>query len=944
MGIVALREPPSAIPEPLHRMAIRLRRQAQSRRVEVDPALHLSPAETLEYLAVVRQRCSLREDWTLVRECLKIERQIRLGGSPQLRRWLRREVWGVRRRREAPARQLSGIAATNATKAFGTTSAPEQVITEWASFVPLAPDTAGLPPLSAALRSWAKSHVEDLDANGELWLRWASMHASYMHESIRPGNTVSPGALDLLARLGRAWMRVALIERLRRSEGEFTSSDEVSIALRNDDSLRRAVANWLAEVGGAYLGKGEAAGQVDGRAGKAIEVVGLQLLGALALVSGSYISVKSAVDEFPFQATDQSDWRTLLQLELKHEPEMSVTRTGPDHASVFEVAIRDHGRFSTGRGSSLKAARQAAARSFLSIHIPAAVAYRRKRAPMTAPTIYDRPGRGPARTVQALQGMFGLPESSLIWQAVTHSSWVHENQTAVRRARQRSYEPLATEGSEILCALVYHRFLVSTLRRSLVVTGDEAVMPEVSGDSVALLFDALHLGDGVLMGNGASPTAQIRADVVQAVTAAAWRSSPGRLVEQQPRALHAWVASLGGQLDPATQLDRLSVNLGVTYGLEFDVQGPDHEKRYRATYRFAGERGPVCRGPWKTAKTAAKKAAASAVLDRLVDNATFSPDGDGQPDPLLTFFLLAEVRQARPDITSPIKEIAARRLGVDALAAGAISDFATWAHKREPTLGRSPGTLHRLREYYTNVLTLHRRERLETLIAESCPSQAGDGRTTCLPGGAGHQGLRVLYDALAALRPDSAELGTTLSRWSEQTDIDHTIETTHSSEGALSPGVASLLELLLRHAEGISRATGSCLEVATADEDGAHVAVVIRVAGVDLEQTMRPLLNAVAALLTEINWRAEDNVISVQLPTLPTPPTGGLMRTAIESIGFAIEDSWLDNLRSSLENALAAVESIETSAMPTEHDAWTGLVALPGTHSRQHTDLGREII
>lgn len=167
VGIVALGTPPP--PEPLHKMALRLREQSRSRKVRIDDGLRLPADTVLPSLVRIRQQVSLAGLNNLADECLTVERMIRSGRKPVIRPWLRRELKAVLAPTQSP------VASGNTTAAKATLDSSRRrspraeniVATRWAESCPHAPDSILLPELPAGVADALESLSLSLDGNAQ---------------------------------------------------------------------------------------------------------------------------------------------------------------------------------------------------------------------------------------------------------------------------------------------------------------------------------------------------------------------------------------------------------------------------------------------------------------------------------------------------------------------------------------------------------------------------------------------------------------------------------------------------------------------------------------------------------------------------------------------------------------------------------------------------------
>ena len=148
-----------------------------------------------------------------------------------------------------------------------------------------------------------------LDENALLWVRWACLHSSYLYESVSD-SPISAAVLDLLATLGRGWMRLAMLDRVRAQRGDLTTNVEVSGVLASDRHARALLGAWIGDLQAAFYGKGEAALIAAGRRTSAPEAVAMQILGALSLVTASQAPADALLEWVSFSPPrPEPEWR-----------------------------------------------------------------------------------------------------------------------------------------------------------------------------------------------------------------------------------------------------------------------------------------------------------------------------------------------------------------------------------------------------------------------------------------------------------------------------------------------------------------------------------------------------------------------------------------------------------------------------------------------------------
>lgn len=330
--------------------------------------------------------------------------------------------------------------------------------------------------------------------------------------------------LDLLATLGRGWMRLAMLDRVRAQRGDLTTNVEVSGVLASDHHARALLGAWTGDIQAAFYGKGEAALIAAGQRTSAPEAVSMQILGALSLVTASQAPADALLERVSFSPLrPEPDWATLLSSALKREPEIVRSSSGPDHDKTFTVTVTANGLSVSATGRSFKAARKAAARSYVLQYLPHAAPGEAPGRTQThpAPRLYRGDFPQHVRAVRWAQQAFEVADAAWMSQALTHRSWIQENRAVVTEANQRDYGALATEGSEVLTTLVRHHYVLQTLGASSRLATTVATHPAVSREVVLTLFDAMPVEAGVLRSKGMRQLSlDVKEDVTQAIAAA----------------------------------------------------------------------------------------------------------------------------------------------------------------------------------------------------------------------------------------------------------------------------------------------------------------------------------------------------------------------------------------------------------------------------------------
>ncbi|MCD5422684.1 putative dsRNA-binding protein [Rhodococcus pyridinivorans] len=882
VGVVALGTPPP--PEPLHKMALRLRAKLLSRRVSLDATVSVPVDTFLQSLARLRVRMTVSGRESRSQECLDLERRIRAGRTPALRPWLTHELLEIHRPPPPPAMP----APTRTTRAPATPSVPAERIvpTGWAQSYPQAPDSPWVPPVPPLLLQDLQRMDLILDENALLWVRWACLHSSYLYESV-PDSPISAEVLDLLSTLGRGWMRLAMLDRARTQRGDLISNAEVSGVLTSDRHARALLAEWAGDVQAPFYGKGEAALIAARRASSAPEAVATQILGALSLVTASQVPADALLDRVSFTPpAAEPDWATVLTAALKRQPEIVCSSSGPDHDKTFTVTVSADGLSASAVGRSVKFARKAAARSYVLQYLPHAApddaAGRVRTHPAPRPYRGDLPQH--VRALRWAQQAFEVADPGLMSQALTHRSWIQENRAAVAAAHQRDYGALATEGSEVLTTLVRHHYVLHTLSASSQLATSVATNPPVSRDVVVALFDAMPVHAGVLRAKGMPQLSlDVKEDVTQAIAAAAWRANGDLLMERQPVTVANWIRAFEPPVDPSTQLQGYCARLKVGYDYDYERRGPDHQAELRATITFEVDGTPRCRGPWRSSKTAAKQAAAAAALDWVFGHDETGAALSGDRLVLLRALFLVELRTADPERRIDAgREIVAGTLGVDLLAAGDFDGYLRWARVRSQLVhGSGTAVATRLEVFYEAVLTQHRRAAVRqwsvqnTVFhgAQALPVRLGD-HVRRWQSGSGAGRLALLEDLLTTVRhPDPID---------------------------------AALNYVQRQAQTVAVAAGIPLEVERSS-DPAGRSMTLHLPGVQWSEAFEPVVEIVDSIVGGAIWARESQVVSVTIPAAPSA-ADPLSRAGLDAVQRVWSDPWLDRVSDALTDVLLLVE------------------------------------
>lgn len=921
VGIVALREPDSAVPEPLHRMAARLAGANRTRPVPLGDGVITSAGDASQRIRRIGQRLAFMGQWERSDTCAGLATALEIGREVSLPEWLRGELHGnpkqARKRKKTQGEYPSMGRSQEHMEQPPSTIAVHLVEPAHVepALPPQLPHDIKLPPTPLRM-------VQDLTSFGienvsepavSRWLSLAALHRSALHESTELSDVVTPGLLDFLSVVGQVWLNVVVMEQAQQ-ETDFDEAKAVANAVAVLGAhARQLVAEWVEATGEVILGRGEAAQSAVGRKGRAVfDGVGMQILGGLALTSGGPAPVAAIVSELwtPPPAAAGRDWRTDLQRHLGYDPEATTESTGPDHAKKFTVTIRDHnGTAAEGTGGSRKAAYREAARQYLQAHAPTVATAATRRAGAASPRRYPRAATSHQQAVDRLISQFSLPPDAAPWmvQALTHASWTHENRPVVARHNQRSNAVLAAQGNHVLNALAAHRRALRTVQKTLRPTADEARIQSVPGEFAADLFDDMGLERDVLLGRGLPTVPQkARLDFVQAITAVAWRFRRTDLLHAPPELWRRSLDGLAFELDASTQLQNLCSSLDVALEVDYDESGTEHSREFAARLTFSHSTGWIDMwGPWvRGSKGAAKQAAAAEVVDLVVAHAAGDVEELDAPDyELLTFLVEAELRAA-PRLRSEASAFSRRRLGLDRLAGGDFAGFNQWARRTEELVGAGPPEDHEpgLGSFYTDQIRAQRWSRDGT-IGETgravCRwirglAAAGDVPTP----GAEWSRLNGLGAALGAMTDDQATASDLLAQFEEllrDTDarIDDRLGDARTRD--LRPGVAGLAHEILAQCLSIGERWGGTPEVVVATAaDGATVA--IRIPGVDLGASLSVLVHLMPSLVPGFSSSADGADVVMTLPW-EVDTRSVVARAGLNALTDSLRDRRLADLR-----------------------------------------------
>ncbi|MER5689962.1 double-stranded RNA binding motif domain-containing protein [Streptomyces sp. NPDC002205] len=792
VGVVSLRE--TAAPTPVHRIALAI--EAARKRTSYQLAGREVPyARMRAALRRLGQEHARRYEWERYTYCVELAGDFYNGGEPPrgLPGWLtaelddalrrstaaprknarkttstRHEPWRTEHRRPQPShRDRPAFTGAPGRAVAGTSSRTPEPVRPYRRVVrrTTACDVM-YPPLPALPRELAElvaeggaevvAAVRDTvgrfapEPDAVTWLGLAAEHRSHLYEKV-PTETVTPQVLGLLERLGATALDMILLDAYVRWAVLQKVGEQSSEHVRRRRAADLALGQWVAERRLARLGSGEA--QQPARSvyqGCARQVLGvLSLFGdhetARRFVAAVWPDLDRPVASTGFDSVTQAD-AAFRKEGLSYD----YAEDGPGHRKEYRATVRTGtGRTAHGTGPSKKAARAAAAGALLIKYPQAAqTAGARQTAPepgrqQAAPLPYTRPEAGHRDAVADLAAMFELGHraDALLAQALTHASWIYENQPAAHAARQHDNQLLAHQGSFVVDHLAACLRTRHTLARGLAPDDDEARILTASDEDTARLAAALALGEGLLTGRGESGKGLVAvSDAAQAVVATAWRARGPELLRRRPAVLDEWLTGLDHRPDPTTVLNTMAITYGMTYAFEHRATNDGkHLTHYTATAVVRDVRGRTHQwtgyadGP--AGKTSAGKATAQDILDVLAAASTddLFTTLDGPQRDLLAYLFRAQLDGLGQLTERQRTRILARGdLGTDLLTTGDTEAFLAWADRVTtllgPDIGEAPETLTSLYRRILDITRYGQRSPLRRMAADPGTDTAGTVR------------------------------------------------------------------------------------------------------------------------------------------------------------------------------------------------------------------------
>lgn len=746
VGIVALRDAPSSVSTPLHRMATAIETARRIRTYSLGTGREVLHADLRDALRAVGRRYSSANDSARAAASFRAVRFFpdHTDAWRDLPWWLQQDLARELEVSLPVQRSATAVTARRPPRQHPSTTKPQRRAGTVA-FTTYVVERLGLelmdvvrPPLTdpgtpfdaidlgTVLEADLASAGLNLasDPAHARWLRIATLHTSYVYEDVHgPAGLLTQHTLNMLGSLGGAWLNLLVLDALA-ADPQLQDQDEgtqsTRLAYHRKDAVGQ-LADWASAAGFAHLGRG----QQKSDTASVAEALALQVIGALVLIGAHEPARRLVVAKTgnagrgSAAAVTQHDWITLLQKRpYARGMQWSYDSEGPDHDRTFTATVRlGDGRSASAAGGSKKTARQAAAHAFLSRHDPTAVpaVQAPRHAPaLVTPAVYGIDEPGHVQAIRDLRRGLGLSGAAEPWlaQALTHKSWAFENTRLVESSHQRSNSLLAHTGSHVARALMAYERAHEAACRGLRPAPEEARIGSVGNAECGRLGEALRLIPGMLIGTGErrNPRSNQAEDAAQAVLAVAWRQGGARLLTRRPTVLHTWLSTLDQGLDPATQLQNLCSRFSIRlHEPEFYVRGEDHAaERYCELVLTCGAETLRWTGaPVVGSKTTAKQRAAQEILALLHAHASDTTRmWSAQETTVLRGVLRQQLRQA-PRLSPKERLNCAHSgdLGLDLLASADAEGFRAWAHRTQTLVGALPqGALDRLTDFYTQCL------------------------------------------------------------------------------------------------------------------------------------------------------------------------------------------------------------------------------------------------
>lgn len=693
------------------------------------------------------------------------------------------------------------------------------------------------------------------------WLRLALTHASFRSENWSiPQRTLLPG---MLGGLGSRWCQLFALDEFL-ADNPLASPHEQSQAL---NSLMPLLADQLAGrlhiPDAMLLGRGEVlAASEPSKRSSVLASVTWQVVGAMCLLDGrtavarlvhrGYRSIVEAIDP----DTSSVDWLVILTQHNESGVTWTYDSSGPDHQLVHRAVVTDRrGRSGSGSGASKRSARQAAAESFVRRYLPDVAKVRvRTRKPEERSTslakarTYSGVGVAHENAIQDLRRNFELPPAAarLLTQALTHSSWVYENNALVLSAGQRDYAALSRLGAVVDDALVAHDQVVRIASTTLAPTEDEARIMSPAEARLWDLFRDFRLEAGLLIGAGIRDVQlpSIGAGAMQAVLAVAWKYRRDGLLMRRPSPLNEWLRVPNAPHDETTALQYMCAQFKINYEPELRARGVDHEKQFICLLRFEDMGGGdfVVKGSAGTSKSDAKRRVAAVVLAAIEGIS----DSQVPENAALTRFLVRK-QIAGVATVDPHRALLRGWLGVSLIASADIPAFERWAASAENVTGPlGDDQLARLRSYYERCLLTSRQRSLQLLrSAFSTLTEWLEGVPAAeVKDDPRWPSFRAVAATLRTVTATSnSSLREVLSHWYAavvgRINVDLSSENLEGERDDLTAAQASALRVMLDAATttALGNTAGDRLQVAVYRRDGAAY-VTVTAASTGIQETL----------------------------------------------------------------------------------------------------------
>ncbi|MEU9887674.1 hypothetical protein [Sphaerisporangium sp. NPDC051011] len=533
------------------------------------------------------------------------------------------------------------------------------------------------------------------------WLRIACMHGSFIYENQRSLSiAVNAKLLKSFEEVGKRWVALAVLDSYV-ADREPKTRGEQSAALNSlKQEVNKVIDSILLPLGAVLLGKGES-GVSESQSSRSRSIAIRQILGLVALMGGLDAIqrlCRSSYRKLVSTQSEQRDWRTLLEQQARNEGlSWRFVEEGPDHSKTFRAFIQDRrGRGAEGGGRGKKEAARSAAEQFLRRHLPAVVARETSRvsaAPALSPTVYRNPPAQHWQVLCDLRRVFELPSESEPWlcQAMTHSSWTHENRSLVSDAQQRDNGLLAHYGSFVMDALCTHEYVLRLAATNLRPNEDEARMGTPDRYFCEKLFGKLAIGGAVLLSRGQVTNPDIsKADVAQAVLAVAWRYRHVGLIERRPKELHDQLGSFAPIHDGYTKL----VSMSAPYNIEIDAviyeSGLEHDRYHAVDLLFdsRGHKFTLECDYYPASKTGAKTRSAAAVASLLHAYHKYPGELSDDEKKLIAYYVGRQIANSSEVAERNLQRcILQGHLGLTMLVADQVKAFQQWAKATSHLIG-----------------------------------------------------------------------------------------------------------------------------------------------------------------------------------------------------------------------------------------------------------------